>query len=209
MPNVSFSDIVSATGSPGNFNAGVVSQNFNNVRSIANTAYYGFDSFNYATDSAGFASQHISTGQIETAHLTSGAIALGKINSYQIESRHVNFKSSDGGIMAVQHAATSSVYRPTPCRCSLTFAATTDTVSCTSVVFTYSTHAIEGNPAFTAGVIPMGGPVVRNSVTGAENGVVQYAIYAMNSISCGIKLNFSAAINTKTNTCYMGFMGWA
>lgn len=208
MPNVSFSAIVSASGSPGNFRAAPFSQNFDNVVSIVNTQHYGFDSANYATDSGGFGSRHIATNQIQSSHLTDGAVGLGKIQSYQLGSAYIDFKSSAAGVMALQHAASASAYIPRLCPCSLTWKPAANT-EMTSVVFSYSTHGIYGDPAFTATPVAVGAPVVRHSSAAAGYGAVQHAIYAMGSVSCGVKINFSASVSSNaTLTINMAFMGW-
>jgi hypothetical protein len=209
VPNVTFINIVSTTGAPGNFRASAMSTNFNNVARYANVTNIGFDSVNYATDSKGFNSNHIATAQFGSQHLTDGAVASGKLSQHAIGQAKVNFLSALSGPMIVQApSGGASSFLPHIFRCSKTWSASTTGISSFVITWIYSSHAIDGTQTYAPKPIPVGGPVVLQSVASASNAISQHGIVSMDADQCYVRVHFGIAAQQSTITLHQAFLGF-
>lgn len=170
MPDVTFNAIVSAVQSDANFDATVISTNFQNIADVVNSN--NLDSVNYSLSSAntgsGFLSQHFGVFQVLSQHITTDAIRSDIISNtrtafpiqgFGIVNSHLEFANTTDCVRILQFGIRADKLQEA--RISKAFTVASTVVSFTdSVAFS---DAIEGNPAYTASPVIQRTAIVQSA----------------------------------------------
>lgn len=190
MPNVTFNNIVSASGGTGNFIASVISTNYNNVATIMNSG--GLDSDNYGV-SAIKSSNIVHNAIAGVSHMADNAIVSAKIKDSTMRNREFHFGGLAGeavvrivqlgaGADNNKHHRISAVYTSPGSSTSLTPA----------LQFSDALDWGATDSPFTETPVIAAAPALQMGVGGtASNRPVNIALTTMNSVSADIVVALS------------------
>lgn len=210
MGNVTFNAIVSAPQSDANFDATVISTNYQNIAGVVNSN--NLDSDNYSLSSAssasGFLSQHFAFQQVVSQHISTNAIGSDIISNtrtafpiqgFGIVNSHLQFANTTDCVRVLQFGIRADKMQGA--RLSQSYNVASAVVSFTDSVAI--SDAYEGNPAYSFAPV-----IQKTSIKQAANIPAQRAMafFTVASDELHFVVNFASG-SAHTATVYIDVIG--
>jgi len=205
MATLTLNNIVSATGSPGNFDAAPFSTNCKNISTVLDSQ---LDSANYSTQ--GFLSQHVQNNAIQSAKISDSQVVVGKIGSQQVGEGFppkMEFRTASDGVRAVR-AVNSLIVQRLSWTQAVENAGTSVDDRWISTVVVYSDNNPDGHIAYTSAPSIMANPMQHPDTSVASVNAPYYWIVSdVNNTSCTFRWYNSTPLFTRTETFHVVLAG--